>query len=250
MLPLTTIRSILFSTLLILGVVLNTTKPAAANADISEEKLNTERSLKWGGEGLPFDDVLTVRDPLVNSIVGKVTIDRHGEDNSTEEKTGFLSNIFNAVTIRDPFGGPKPGRMTIVTLWGSKEEGCFVTASVHNAPKNNSGAKDIVPVKMEIGIGSQVIKLTPVARSTPKTASGNYTYTDDKNERSATRYFSENTFAINGKVADLFRNAPKGNARVRITFANGDTKIFPIGEKNVARWKDIYSYNPTCTAAK
>lgn len=245
---LTTVRSILLSTLLITGLVLNTTKPATAG-EISEEKLNTERSLKWGGEGLPLDDVLTVRDPLVNSIVGKVTIDRHGEDNSTEENTGFLSNIFNAITIRDP-STPKPGRMAIVTLWGSKEEGCFVTASIHNAPKNNDSANDIVPVKMEIGLGTQVVKLTPVPRSTPKTASGNYTYNDGKNEMSATRYFSENTFAINGKVADLFRNAPKGNARVRITFANGSTKIFPIGEKNVARWKEIYSYNPTCTAAK
>ncbi len=248
--------SILLTAILIPSFILNLTAfPAAAAGEISEEKLNTERALRWGGEGLPFDDVLTIKDSLVNSIVGKVTIDRHGEDNSTEENTGLLGGLFNSLTVRAPFAGPKPGRLTVVTLWGSKEEGCFVKASIHNAPKGGSNnAAELVPVKMEIGIGSQVIRLTPAAKSVPKTASSNYTYTEYINstsvEKSGAMYFSENTFAINGKVADLLRNAPKGNAKVRLTLANGDTKIFPIGEKNVARWKDTYSYNPNCTAAK
>jgi hypothetical protein len=218
-----------------------------ASVELSEDKLNTERSLKWGGEGLPFNDLVTVRDPLVNSIVGKLVIDRHGEDNSTEESTGLLGGLFNALTIRSPFAGPRPGRMTIVTLWGSKEEGCFVKAFVHNSPKGREEEPaNLVPVKMEIGLGTQVVKLTPIAKSVPKTATGSYSYTDGKDEKTASQYFTENTFAVNAKVADLLRNAPTGDARVRLTFANGDSKLFPIGQKNVAQWRDSYGYNPTC----
>ena len=241
--------SILLSTILIPGLLLNLISGSVIAGEVSEDKLNTERALGWGGEGLPFDDSLTIRDPLVNSIVGKVTIDRHGEDNT--DQSGFMG-LFN---IRSPFAGPMPGRMTIVTFWSSKEEGCAVKASIHDAPKNAiANVRDLVPMKMEIGIGSQVIKLTPIAKSVPKAANSNYTYSVYENntnvQKSSTLYFSENTFAINGKVADFLRNAPEGDAKVRITLASGDTKIFPIGKKNVARWRDTFSYNPNCNPAK
>ncbi len=248
MLPTSRISSILLSSILIPSLVLNLMSFSAAAGEVSEDRLNTEKALGWGGEGLPFDDSLTIRDPLVNSVVGKVTIDRHGEDDSDG---GFFG-----IKIRNPFAGPNPGRMTIVTFWSSKEEGCSVKASIHDAPKNAnvSDVKELIPVKMEVGIGSQVIKLTPIAKSVPKYATTNYNYSVASGsttvERSSTLYFSENTFAINGKVADFLRNAPQGEAKVRITLANGDTKIFKIGDKNVARWKDTFSYNPNCNPAK
>jgi hypothetical protein len=249
MLPTTKISSILLSAVLIPSLLLNLMSLSVVAGEVSEDRLNTEKALGWGGEGLPFDDSLTIRDPLVNSVVGKVTIDRHGEDNT--DRSG-LSGLFN---IKSPFAGPMPGRMTIVTFWSSKEEGCSVKASMHDAPKSRvSNVKDLVPIKLEIGVGSQVIKLTPIAKSVPKYASTNYTYSATSGsstvKRSSTLYFSENTFAINGKVADLLRNAPKGEAKVRLTLANGDTKLFKIGEKNVARWKDTFSYNPNCNPAK
>ena len=84
---------------------------------------------------------------------------------------------------------------------------------------------------MEIGLGTQVVKLTPVAKSVPKTATGSYSYTENQSEKTASFYFTENTFAVNAKVADLLRNAPTGDARVRLTFANGDTKIFSCRTK-------------------
>jgi hypothetical protein len=249
MLPLSRISSILLSSILIPSLLLNLVSVAASAGEVSEDRLNTEKALGWGGEGLPFDDSLTIRDPLVNSVVGKVTIDRHGEDNTDQ---GGLVGLFN---IRSPFAGPMPGRMTIVTFWSSKEEGCSVKASIHDAPKSAiSNVKGLVPVKMEVGIGSQVIKLTPIAKSVPKYASTRYNYSVTSGsstvQRSSTLYFSENTFAINGKVADFLRNAPQGEAKVRITLASGDTKIFKIGDKNVARWKDTFSYNPNCNPAK
>jgi hypothetical protein len=235
-------QSVLLSALLLAS---SATQVLAAT-EISEEKLNTEKSLTWGAEGLPFDDVVTVRDALVNSVVGKLVIDRHGEDNGPEQTTGLLSGLFNAISIRAPFAGPNPGRLTIVTLWGSKEEGCFVKAMVHNAPKGSSEANNFVPMKMEVGVGDRIVKLTPATKSVPRTASGNYKYTKDQTEQTAPFYFAENTFAVNAKVADLLRNAPTGDAKVRITFTNGETKVFPIGSKNVARWRDTYGYNPTC----
>ncbi len=242
-------RSVALGTIVCSGLTLTHNPQVLAGVELSEDKLNTEKSLNWGGEGLPFNDVVTVRDSLVNSIVGKLVIDRHGEDNSTEESTGVLSGLFNALTVRAPFAGPRPGRTTIVTLWGSKEEGCFVKAFVHNAPKKTSTtAANLVPTKMEVGVGTQVIKLSPVAKGTPRVADGSYTYTDDKVERTAPYSFTENTFAVNAKVADLLRNAPVGDAKVRLTFANGDTKVFSIGKKNVSQWRDSYGYNSTCQA--
>jgi hypothetical protein len=250
MLSTSKISAILLSSILIPSLLLNLMSVAAVAGEVSEDRLNTEKALGWGGQGLPFDDSLTIRDPLVNSVVGKVTIDRHGEEDVPQG--GFLDFL----NIRDPFAGPKPGRMTIVTFWSSKEEGCSVKASIHDAPKSNNGAevKGFIPVKLEVGIGSQVIKLTPIAKSVPKYAATNYNYSVASGgstiQQSSTLYFSENTFAINGKVADFLRNAPKGEAKVRVTLANGDTKIFKIGEKNVARWKDTFSYNPNCNPAK
>jgi hypothetical protein len=64
MLPVKNWSSVLLSTILIPSLVLNLTSlQASANGEVSEENLNTERALRWGGEGLPFDDVLTIRDP-------------------------------------------------------------------------------------------------------------------------------------------------------------------------------------------
>jgi hypothetical protein len=245
-------RSLSVGVLVICGAIFSSIHPVlAGNVEISEDKLNTEKSLSWGGEGLPFNELVTVRDSLVNSTVGKVVIDRHGEDNSTEQSTGMLAGLTNALNVRAPFAGPRPGRMTIVTLWGSKEEGCFVKAMIHNAPKGG-GSQNFVPMKMEVGVGTQVIKLTPIAKSAPKVARGTYTYTnytkDDKVERTAPVYFTENTFAVNAKVADLLRNAPAGDAKVRLTASNNETKVFAIGQKNVAQWRESYAYNPTCKA--
>ena len=249
MLSASRISSIILSAILISSLLLNLMSRSASAGEVSEDRLNTEKALSWGGEGLPFDDSLTIRDPLVNSIVGKVTIDRHGEDNTDR---GGSIGLFN---IRQPFACPMPGRMTIVTFWSSKEEGCSVKASIHDAPKNNiSNVQGLVPVKLEVGIGSQAIELTAIAKSVPKYASNDYTYSvasgSTNVQRSSTLYFSENTFAINGKVADFLRNAPTGDAKVRIALANGDTKIFQIGKNNVARWRDTFSYNPNCNAAK
>ncbi len=232
------------ATAVISGLTLSLNHQALAVTEVTEDQLNTEKSLKWGGEGLPFNEVVTVRDTLVNSVVGKLVIDRHGEDAGTSDNTGILSGLFNSMTIRAPFAGPRPGRMTIVTLWGSKEEGCFVKAMIHDAPR--SGGTNFVPVKMEVGIGTQVIKLTPVAKSTPSTASGNYTYTDGQVERTGNFFFTANTFAVNAKVADLLRNAPAGDAKVRLTSQSGDTRTFSIGAKNVAQWRDSYGYNASC----
>ncbi len=240
-------QSVLLGTLIVSSSILSSVPQVLAATELTEEKLNTEKSLTWGAQGLPFDEVITVRDALVNSIVGKVVIDRHGEDNGPEQSTGLLSGLFNAVAIRAPFAGPNPGRLTIVTVWGSKEEGCFVKAMVHNAPKSSSeNANNFVPMKMEVGVGDRIVKLTPVTKSVPRTASGTYKYTKEQSELTAPFYFAENTFAVNAKVADLLRNAPAGDAKVRVTFASGETKVFPIGSKNVARWRDTYGYNPTC----
>jgi hypothetical protein len=70
--------------------------PAALADTVEEDSLNPRKGLRWAGNGLQFDKVLTIQDPLVSAPVGKVTITRDGSD------TGFL--------IKDPFLGPNLGQ--------------------------------------------------------------------------------------------------------------------------------------------
>jgi hypothetical protein len=44
----------------------------------------------------------------------------------------------------------------------------------------------------------------------------------------------------------LLKNAPQKEIRMRLTFANGDTKIIPIGKGTVEKWSEAYGFNSAC----
>jgi hypothetical protein len=206
-----------------------TTPMAIANGTVDEDSLNPRKGLRWAGSGLEFDRVLTIQDALVASPVGKVTISRDGLD------SGFL--------YKDPFFGPSPGRITMVSLWGSKIEGCFVRAIIHNASVvEGNSIRELVPVQIELGVGGQIIKLKPNPNS--EALGGIFNYEDGKVRRKYT--VTDNTFVVNAKVAALMREAPTQPIKLRVTFTNGSTQIFSLAAGSVANWKDAYSFNPTC----
>ncbi len=213
---------------------------AIAQTAIDEDKLNTVNGMPWAGGGLPFSKLVNIQDTLVNSALGKAVIDAHGEDR--------LSSL-----IKSPFSGPRPGRFVIISLWGSKIEGCFTKIVVQTAPSDGKATlEEIAPTTIELGIDGQILQLTPSPNSKVRGFSGQYTYTEYENNRNvsytSTWYMSDTLFAINADAANILRKAPAKEVRVRLTFANGDTKIFPIGKGTVKHWQEAYGFNSACTA--
>jgi hypothetical protein len=213
-----------------------------AQTSIDEDKLDTVNGMPWAGNSLPFDKIADIKDALVNTPLGKVVMDRHGEDP--------LGNIFTA-----PFAGPSPGRFAIVSLWGSKIEGCFVKMIVQSAPSDGkTDLAEISPKLIELGIKEQILQLTPSPNTKARGFQGKYTYdvyeNNTKYERSNTWYMTDTLFDISADAANLLRSAPAKEIRARLTFENGDTKIFPIGSGTVKRWQEAYSFNSSCRAPK
>ncbi|MBD2299436.1 hypothetical protein H6G80_16285 [Nostoc sp. FACHB-87] len=228
-------------TVLLLPSLLNFTgEQAIAQTAIDEDKLNTVNGMPWAGGGLPFSKLVNIQDTLVNSALGKVVIDAHGEDP--------LSSL-----IKSPFSGPRPGRFVVVSLWGSKIEGCFAKVVVQTAPADGQATlEQIAPTTIELGIDGQILQLTPSPNSKVRGFSGKYTYTEYENNQnvsySNTWYMSDTLFAINADAANILRKAQPKEVRVRLTFANGDTKVFPIGKGTVKHWQEAYGFNSACTA--
>jgi hypothetical protein len=206
--------------------------PAARAEDtIDEDSLNLQKGLKWAGDGLAFDRVLTIKDTLVNSPVGKIVISRHGHD--------------SAPLFQLPFNGPRPGRITMLALWGAKIEGCFVRAIIHNAGViKGDSIRSLVPVRLEMGVNGQIVKLSP-NNASPRGGVFDYQY-EDNGTRSANYSVTDTTFAVNKKVADLMAVARNEPVKVRVTFQNDDTQIFDLGTSSITKWKEAYSFNPSC----
>lgn len=212
-----------------------------AESSTDEDKLDTVNGLSWAGRGLPFSKLVNINDSLIGSPVGKIVIDRHGEDT--------LGTIF-----KNPFASPSPGRFIVVSFWGSKVEGCFVKVILQSAPVNGqSDLQELVPSLLEIGAGEQIVQLTPNSAAQVRTFRNDYTYekyeNNSKIQYSSTWYMAENLFSVNADAANLLRNTPPGKVRARLTFANGNSKIFPIGGGTTKRWQETYGFNPSCRSS-
>ncbi len=229
----------------------------AAEASMDEDDIITVNGLNWGAQGWHFSKVVEVKDTLGGNVVGRVVIDRHGIDgfSSSSKHKGFLGGLFGGGSIvQNPFSGPAPGRLVFVSLWGSKIEGCYaeliIQAANTNGQNDQAITRAIIPEKMEIGINGQILELDAPRRATEKAFYKSYTYTTYENntqsQHPGTWYMTRNLFAIDSQVANILSNAPRQNVKIRITLANNNTQILPIGEKTVGRWKDVYSFNPSC----
>ncbi|WP_207714060.1 hypothetical protein [Scytonema sp. UIC 10036] len=239
----------------LLPALLNTATSSAiaqqAEASIEEDLLNTVSGFKWGGvKGWSYSKVVEIKDGLVGTVVGKVVLDRHGDE---KVSVGEVNNVLDIPLnfIKRPFASPLPGRWVVVSLWGSKIDGCFSELIFQIAPSGNTTSEAIapalVPKVLELGVNNQIIELVPQPTTKERSFSQNYTYTENKIERSSTWYMARNLFRIDSNIANILSNASGKEIRARITFANGESFIFPIGEKTVKRWKDAYSFNPSCT---
>ena len=239
------ITRLLFSSLT-LGLVITTnmTNPAEASKkdnSICEDDLTTRSGLRWGGsKKLPFKKVVDIRDCLVNSPLGKVTADRHGNKQT--------KNLFNGL-----FGGrnPKPGERYFISLWGSKIEGCFIEMVVQDAPKNGQvEMQRLVPTKLELGVGGQLIELPADFKIKPKVFSGDYSYNDYsagyKRELSSTWFMTRNLFTVDSQILEFLRNAPKEEVTARLTFLDKTSELLKVRVETVKSWGEAFGFNPNC----
>jgi hypothetical protein len=228
-----------FASLLLFSVTLSLPSQQAiaqrVEATIPEDALGTQGGMPWGGGKLPFSKIVEIQDGLVGTPVGRVIIDRHGVDNG-EATYGIM---------KSPFSYPEPVKLVVISLWGSKIEGCFTELIFQWSPRGEASSKAIEPVMLEMGIDGQVVQLTP-QNVEPKLYSFGYQYTRDKRAYSATWYMARQLFMMDTTIAEILSNAPTENIRARVTFADDSTFLFPIGKGTVQRWKDAYSFNPAC----
>lgn len=234
----------------ILGIVLNL-NTQTATAQVNEESLDLRQGLPWGANKFPYNKVVNIQDSLTNKVYGKVIIDRHGVAGTPVG--GGLAELITFSLMKDPFNEILPHAQVFISLWGSRVEGCFVDYVLqYAAPSTQSvDLNTIIPTLLEIQVGEQTIELPPLPQITEAKRSYNYSYEihGDNNKKATVQskwYMTRNVFVIDGAVANVLRNAPAGEVRTRLTLANGERLIVPIGKNTVSQWKDAYGFNPSC----
>lgn len=223
-------------------------------ANMTEDELITIFGIPWAARGWRFSRIVEVRDSLDGSPIGRVVLDRHGEDRS-----GSVLNDPFAGIIRDPFASPLPGRVVMVSAWGSNTRGCYVEllllAALDNRPGN---AARIIPTSMEMSINGQRINLQPQSNQGARYSDPLPFRYSDYVTRNGNRvevpsqgywYVGRHLFSVDARTANLLSSAPDENVNVRITL-NADNRpiIAPIGNGTVQRWKHAYSANPSCSS--
>jgi hypothetical protein len=198
--------------------------------ELVEDNLNPS-SMSWGGGELPREAATDIKDALVGTPVGRVVIDR---------------NTFGGGI---PELGPFPGTGVLITVWGSKIEGCFVEAFYQLAPAGTSVNMDsVTPTLLEIGVGGQAIELPPQQLTASRSFVRNYTYIRNNIRYGAQWGMTRNLFRMDATIANILANAPTGRVRGRLTLASGERIIFSIDEATVASWRQVYAFNPTCVS--
>jgi hypothetical protein len=244
------------SVMLVLGCFYTSQQQAIAQVVIDQDSLNIAKGIPWGAGGFPFSQVANIKDSLVDSIAGKVVIDRHGDGPSG---------------LGGPFSNPYPGRFVIVSLWGSNLDGCFLQVVVQKSPNDGQAElQQLVPKTLEIGVNNQIIELERNPSTKVRGFKVDYTYTEgggtsvgnligsllfggnnqpaqNSGKKISSNWYMANTlFAVDQGTANLLRSAQPKEIRIRLRFENGDARIIPLGKGTVEKWPEVYGFNSTC----
>jgi hypothetical protein len=227
------------------GVLLGCT-PALAAKTVFEERLNSE-SMRWAGKGIPLEETTEVVDSLTNKITGKIVVDRHTV--SQGASSGSLSLDLTNLMLGTSFGAI-PGRTAVISMWGSKVNGCFVEVHLQHAPVNGKVDLDaITPTLLEVGVNGQVIELPPQASSSngQKYFSHEYSYLGaNQKSYNSTWYTTRNLFVVDATIANVLANAPAVETGARLTLANGQKITLRLDKRTAGSWRNTYGFNPTC----
>jgi hypothetical protein len=219
---------------------------------MNQDDLTTVFGLPWAASDWDFSRVIEVqRSSIDSTVVGRVVLDRHGIDDSED----FIRNPFSAF-INTPFAAPLPGRIVLISSWGSLDEGCYAELFFQVASGANQGdASRIIPTQVEMNINGQIITLQAQSdRAARYSDPIPFNYTDYvlQNGESVpipsngTWYAARHLFQVDANTAQILSNAPDEDIDVRVVLRSGQPITYEIGDGTVRRWRDVFSYNPSC----
>lgn len=220
-----------------LSLALDTKDNEDKTKTIPQDSLDSQY-VEWGGASeWEYSEVLEITDSLVDSLLGGIVIDRHGEEASCD-----------LLCVSAPFSSPRPNKRVIISLWGSNVDGCFVEVVTQWGQQMEGG----IPEVLEVGAGNDtVVKLTANAEASKVWEEIPYKYSVYENEREYTREgiwrMTRTFFPVDQQTAKLLTEAPNEETKARLTYKDGETQLFPIGDGTVKAWEKTFNnYNPNC----
>ena len=221
---------------------------------MSGDQLNTIFGLPWAAQRWPFSQLIEVQVNNIDSTrLGWVVLDRHGFDDSSE----YVSNPFNTL-IKAPFASPLPGRVVIITAWGSINPGCYVEIILQAALPPSAGEADIlVPRTLEMNIDGRLVRLRSQSNGARYSNAVQFQYTDyvysqesnqyEEISQNGVWYTGRHLFLVDASSANILSNATVADIPLRVTLSNGFPFTYPIGQETVRRWQNVFRYNPSCS---
>ncbi|MBD2465648.1 hypothetical protein H6G89_32160 [Oscillatoria sp. FACHB-1407] len=221
-----------------------------AEETMTQDDLITIFGLPWGAGDWEFSRIVEVqRNSIDPTVVGRTVLDRHGIDESRTNHP--LLGLINR-----PFEGPRPGRVVLISAWGSNNDGCYAELIFHVATNNAQGnAARIIPTRIEMNINGQLLTLTPqsnrAARYSDPTPFNYVDYVQQGNNYNeialgGSWYAARHLFQVDANDARILSSAPDQDIPVRVTLRTGQPITYEIGDDTVRRWRDVFSYNPSC----
>lgn len=231
---------------------LKATAQSQPEVRMSRDQVNTIFGLPWAASRWPFSQwIVLQRNEIDPTVDGWAVFDRHGVDQSSD----YISNPFSF--IEAPFAGPLPGRVVIISGWGSFNDFCFAELLLQVAIGPSQGdASVLVPSRIEMNVGGELVELQAVSDASRYSNARpfqfkDYVYNDRTNEydevvRNGVWYTGRHIFLISADAAAKLRSAPDGNVPIRVTLSNNFPFTYEIGRETVRRWQRVFQYNPSC----
>lgn len=231
--------------LCLLGVWL-TAPTLAARAEV-EVRLNGDSlvplTFPWAGNSLPFSQVVEVqRNSIDPTVVGRVVFDRHGVD----------SNPVLGL-VQAPFASPYPGRLVLISQWGSNNAGCYMEMvlqlGVAGAMQNS---QMLIPTEVMLNVDGQIVTLQAQRSEAQFSNAQSFQYseydssTSSNVNKTGVWYTGRHLFRISASDAAILSSAPNQNIPTRVVLNDRIPYTYELGRGTAQRWRRVFDYNPSC----
>lgn len=216
-----------------------------AEVRMSFDDLDTVFGLPWAADNWPFGQVIEIqRNSVDPTVVGRIVLDRHGLDADP--------------LIKAPFASPYPGRVVLISGWASLTGGCLAELVIQVAvAEDELDASVLIPTEMSMNINGQVITLPSLEDSASYSDVTAFNYVETVWDESTEEYVNidkvgvwytaRHLFSISAANAAVLSQATAENTDLRIVLSNRRPFTYPIGESTTGRWRNVFSFNPSCS---
>lgn len=197
----------------------------------------------WAGSGLPFSQVVEIqRNSIDPTVVGRMVFDRHGVDGNPV--LGL---------VQAPFASPYPGRMVLISQWGSNNAGCYMEMVLQlGAVGAIQNSQMLIPTEVMLNVGGQVVTLQSQRSEAQFSSAQSFQYseydssTDSRVDKTGVWYTGRHLFRISASDAAILSNASAQNVPIRVVLNDRLPITYELGSGTVQRWRSVFSYNPSC----